>query len=375
LQAQAVRKQALSAKEPSPLTTSPQILVVGTGIIGASIAWHLAAAGARVTVLAADEPGGVATPGSFAWINAGWGNTEPYFRLRKLAMAEWRRLAAEVPGIGPAWCGGLRWDLTAAELEAYCRQHGHWGYDIRAVDRAEAARLEPRLAEPPALAVHVAEEGAVEPRSTAVALLADASRRGARLAPRVAATALMMKRGAIAGIETDSGPWPADEVVVAAGVGSAALAATAGIRLPLTASPGLLVHSRPYPRLLNGLVMAPGLHMRQTAEGRIVGGADFGGSDPGADPGAAARAVLTRARAMLLGADDLVLDFHTVGHRPRPADGLPIVGRADGVAGLWLAVMHSGITLAPAVGRLVTEELLHGRRDPLLMPYGLARLG
>src|SRR5262245_44288787 len=115
---------------------------------------------------------------------------------------------------------------------------------------------------------------------------------GARLAPRTTATALITQRGAVAGVETDSGPWSADEVIVAAGVGSAALAATAGIRLPMTTSPGLLVHSRPHPRLLNGLVIAPELHMRQTAEGRIISGADFGGSNPGSDPAATARALL-----------------------------------------------------------------------------------
>ncbi len=53
-----------------------QIIVIGGGVIGASIAWHLAKAGARVTVFCG-ERGGVATPNSFAWINANWGNPSP----------------------------------------------------------------------------------------------------------------------------------------------------------------------------------------------------------------------------------------------------------------------------------------------------------
>jgi glycine/D-amino acid oxidase-like deaminating enzyme len=115
--------------------------------------------------------------------------------------------------------------------------------------------------------------------------------------------------------------------------------------------------------------------MRQTAEGRIVIGADFGGADPGADAGATAHALFAETKAMLRGADALALDFHTVGYRPTPADGFPIVGRADGLAGLYLAVMHSGITLAPAVGLFAVDELLKGRRDPLLAPYGPSRFG
>src|SRR5262245_8605566 len=70
-----------------------KIVVVGAGIVGASIAWHLTKAGAPVTIVDAGDAGGVATPGSFAWINASWGNPEPYFRLRIRSMAEWRRLA------------------------------------------------------------------------------------------------------------------------------------------------------------------------------------------------------------------------------------------------------------------------------------------
>src|SRR3546814_6836663 len=64
-----------------------------------------------------------------------------------------------------------------------------------------------------------------------------------------------------------------DLVVLAAGAGTAALAAGVGIDLPMTTPPGLLVHSRPHAKLLNGLVMAPELHMRQTAEeiGRASG--------------------------------------------------------------------------------------------------------
>ena len=113
--------------------------------------------------------------------------------------------------------------------------------------------------------------------------------------------------------------------------------------------------------------------MRQTAEGRIIAGSDFGGGDPGDDPDATARDLFAAAKAALRGGDGLELDFHTIGYRPTPIDGFPIIGRAEGVDGLYVAVMHSGITLAPAVGLFATREILDGERDPLLAPYGLAR--
>jgi glycine/D-amino acid oxidase-like deaminating enzyme len=353
---------------------NPHILVIGSGIIGAAIAHYLAGAGARVTVLEGGSPGGIATPASFAWINASWGNPEPYFRLRRESMAEWRRLAAAVPDLRPAWPGGLCWDLPAPELQSYVQEHGAWGYGIRLVDRAEAALLEPNLAAPPDIAAHVAGEGFVEPKAAALALLAAAERHGAKVINGAAVRALSIRGDRVTGVKLDQETIEADEVVIAAGAATAALAAHAGVTLPVTAEPGLLVYSRPHRPLLRGLALAPELHMRQTAEGSIVAGADFGGGDPGRNPAATAREVFSQLQSMLKGGEALELGGYSVGFRPMPGDGFPLIGRPPGRDGLYVAVLHSSITLAPAVGRFAAEELLHGRRDPLLAPYGLARL-
>jgi glycine/D-amino acid oxidase-like deaminating enzyme len=355
------------------MSAAKQVIVVGAGIIGASIAWHLAKAGAKVTIVADSGAGGVATPNSFAWINASWGNPEPYFRLRTRSMAEWTWLAQDLPGIPLAWCGGLCWDLPQAELETYAAEHSGWGYGIERVDRAEAARIEPKLAELPDFALHVPGEGVAEPVAAAQALLADAELRGARVMTGTTVSALIQTNGRITGVDTSTGPIAADEVVIAAGGGSPAIAATAGIKLPIETPPGLIVHSHPYKKLLNGLVIGDRLHMRQTAEGRIIAGSDFGGADPGMDAEATARELFAAMKSMLRDADRLELDFHTVGYRPTPIDGFPIIGRAEGISGLYVAVMHSGITLAPAVGLFAAREILDGARDPLLEPYGLTR--
>ncbi|AZO20241.1 FAD-binding oxidoreductase [Mesorhizobium sp. M1E.F.Ca.ET.045.02.1.1] len=354
------------------MSSPKQVIVIGAGIIGASIAWHLTKAGARVTVVSTSGAGGVATPNSFAWINASWGNPETYFHLRVRAMAEWTRLAKDLPGLPLAWCGGLCWDLPADRLEAYAAEHSSWGYGIERVGREQAARIEPNLAELPDSALYVAEEGVAEPVATARALLTDADRRGARI---IAGTvgALALSGSKVTGVVISGETITADEAVIAAGTGAPAIAGTAGIKLPIEAPPGLIVHSRPYKKLLNGLVLAERLHMRQTAEGRIIAGSDFGGGDPGENPEATARELFATMKAMLRGGDGLEFDFHTVGYRPTPIDGFPIVSRAEGVGGLYLAVTHSGITLAPAIGLFAAREILDGERDALLAPYALSR--
>lgn len=348
------------------------ITVIGGGIIGASIAWHLVDAGAKVRLIA-ETKGGVATPTSFAWINASWGNPEPYFRLRTRSMREWRRLADAVPGLPLSVCGGLCWDLPPDELRAYGREHGSWGYDIREVSTTEAATIEPNVLRLPDLALHVREEGAAEPAITAHRLIADARNRGLDLLEGVSVTGIGTSGGKVSMVSTSVGDFETDHVVLAAGAAVPALASRLGISVPVEAPPGLIVHSKPTDKLLNGLVIASKLHVRQTLDGRIVAGSDFGGTDPGSDPEGAARDLFAEVKSFLKNGDRLDMEFYTVGYRPTPKDGFPILGDVPGLDGLYLAVTHSGVTLAPAIGRFAAEEILQGTSEPLLSPYRLSR--
>jgi glycine/D-amino acid oxidase-like deaminating enzyme len=115
--------------------------------------------------------------------------------------------------------------------------------------------------------------------------------------------------------------------------------------------------------------------MRQTPEGRLVAGADYGGADPGPDAEATARRLFASMKAMLRNADRLEYGGHTLGFRPTPVDGFPALGRPKGIANLYVAVTHSGVTLAPAIGLFAAQEILEGDRDRLLAPYGADRFG
>jgi len=351
----------------------PHVLIVGAGIIGASIAWHLGRSGARVTVTDSNEPGGLATRNSWAWINASWGNPEPYFRLRVRAMNEWRRLEQEVPNLRVAWVGSLLWELPAEQLRSFQASHAAWGYDVRPVERADVRRIEPHLAGPPDFALHLPMEGSVEPLAATQALLAAAQTVGATVIANNPVRFLKLRAGHVAGVETSVGSLDADEVIVASGVGTADLVATAGLILPVMASPALLVRTQPHAKRLNGLVLSPEVQLRQTQEGRFLAAVNFepGGTD--VDATEAAAAAFETIKGMIVSNASLLPESHVVGVRPIPKDGFPAVGRAPGITGLYVAVMHSGITLAPAIGRFVAEEILRDRRDSLMKPYGLER--
>src|SRR6516225_1823039 len=73
-----------------------RVLIAGAGIVGASIAYHLAKRGANVTVLEKHRPGAGATEKSFAWINSFSKQPRSYYDLNLYGMAGWRRLALEI---------------------------------------------------------------------------------------------------------------------------------------------------------------------------------------------------------------------------------------------------------------------------------------
>jgi glycine/D-amino acid oxidase-like deaminating enzyme len=68
------------------------------------------------------------------------------------------------------------------------------------------------------------------------------------------------------------------------------------------------------------------------------------------------------------GAEHLRLAEQALGYRPIPPDGMPMVGFVSEVAGLYVAAMHSGVTLAPLIGRFAVAESVHGRSEPALAP-------
>lgn len=341
-----------------------RIAVIGGGILGASVAWHLGQGGGDVTVFAAPRPG--ATDGSFAWINASWGNDATYRRLRMAAMARWPDLAAKVPGTSYRRCGGLLWDLPEADLRAYADEAAAQGYALQVMDRDAVKRHEPALLTPPDLALFAPDEGMAEPAEAAAALLAAS---GAKVLRLEAAPVETRGRAAVL---AEGGVHPFDAVVLAAGCDCATLLVPLGIVLAMQAPRGLIARSQPVAPRLKGLLMMPDLHLRQTAGGAFALGDDYAGTDPGPGAEAAARVLIDLASARLAG-PPLAYAGHSLAARPMPGDGHPAVG-ALALPGLFLALSHSGITLAPAIGALLAGEILTGAVDPLIAPYRPGRL-
>ena len=330
-----------------------RIAVIGAGLIGSAIAWRLTRAGARVCLYDADEPR--ASEASLGWINATFGNPPDYVRLRARSIALWHELDLE--GLAPRWTGSLSWEVGGADLRRFVDGYEALGHTIRRVDRAEIRGLEPALADPPEEAAYCEREGIVDAGAAAEAFRTAAIAGGAR----IVRTRVVKEGGRLR--LADATPIDAERTVVAAGSGTAGL-----LGLPVRPVAGLLARTRPAPFRLRRIVVTPDLMLAPAPDGGLVVGGEAGGSDPAEDPRGVARAVVARA-ATLFHRAELELASWKIGHRPMPEDGLPIVGPLPGEPRLYAAVTHSGVTLAPLIAELVTNELLDGEPSDLLTPY------
>jgi glycine/D-amino acid oxidase-like deaminating enzyme len=334
------------------------VVVVGAGIVGASVAYHLARLGAAVTIVDKALPGAGATGESFAWIGASQRVPGPGGALRATATREYRRLVAEVPDVRVRWSGSLLWGGQAPvdDLEA-----GRYLVDVE-----EIAVLEPNLRTPPGRAVHIPGDGALDPLATTDALLTAARERAARLVPGTAVTGLRTSRGRVAGVETTSGFLDAGAVVLAAGADVPVLCGPLGVAVPVTPSPAILVRLTGPPDLVRTVVATPDTEVRATSGGALVAALGYAGETSAAQLACSAERARDRIAAMFHGGEDVQLLSARVGVRPMPVDGHPLIGPLPAVRGAYLAVMHSGVTLAAVAGRLVAEELIHGVEAPEL---------
>ncbi len=352
---------------------SDPVVVVGAGIIGASISYHLAKRGVEVVILDQVGPAAGATGKSFAWINANHLADAAYHRLRYQSLTEYHRLDRELGGaLGLRWEGALCFDLDEAALDQRLAGFQALGYPVERVTHNRFGDLEPNYRNPPKRALRAALEAAIEPARATLTLIDAAVKLGARTMYGARATSLSRANEWITGIETEAGQIRAGTVLLAAGTGVANLLATIGVDLPMADKPGLMLQSRPIERVLDHVIWGDRIHIKQQADGRLVIGEIFSDGRFDQERAMIVETMLTEARRCLPDTD-IEIESTTVGMRPMPGDGMPVVGPVDGAAGLYLAVMHSGITLAPLIGRMAAEEVLDDVRFEQLAPYRFGR--
>lgn len=348
-----------------------QTLIIGAGITGAALAYQLACRGEPVTILSTHAEGGLASAASFGWLNASYYLSHPHFRLRHEGMAAHRRLTQALPGLATSWPGCLWYEATGDAQDETASDLQSLGYMVERLTRGQVAERLPALGPVPETALFFPEEGVSDPAILARALIAAS---GAKVI-RATVQSLREEEGRVSGALTDLGPLAADRVILATGTGTPALLEPFGYSLPMLKRPGLMLATNALPPICPVVLATPDQEVRQDDKGHLIAPASAGhqadhaetlGSFP-----VVVNATLTRLRRLFPG-QEIHFARQAMALRPVPGDGLPVVGQGP-VDGLWIAVMHSGATLAPLIGELLAEEIAGGPDSPLLADFRPAR--
>ncbi len=362
-----------------------KVIVVGAGVLGLSVARQLAVVGEDVLLVDQRGAGAGTTATTFAWTNSSRKLDPDYHRLNLAGMQEHTRLAEQLPG-PPSYfpSGALQWADSASEqwLGSNVERLQSLGYPAHWVTSAEATRIagDLRIPETITAIAHFPSEGYVLPELFVRNLLADAEQHGARLAlgevvgidDRADGVAVTL-----AGGESFNG----DRVVLAAGRWTQRLAARAGIDVPMVTGAsrgsqpvGLLGYARTPQLDLRCVIHSPGLNLRPAADGRTVLqaldlNADVDPANPPSVGGRLARTLTGRFSALLTEPSrEPEIDLR-IGIRSLPADGHSIVGFASAHSRVYCLVSHSGITLAPILGRLAASEITTDQEQDLLRSF------
>jgi D-hydroxyproline dehydrogenase subunit beta len=369
-------------------------VVIGAGVLGVCLTARLAETAGpdtAVTLLEQTRPGHAATRSSFAWLNSNNKIPRAYHDLNHAGVRAWAALAERLGH--PDWyrpSGNLEWASGPEgweELAARVGRLAGWGYPAHLVGAEAAARLEPslRLPGPVTEVAWFPEEGYLLTVPLVGRLTQHAARHGATILTGAAGrvTGLEMAGGRVRAVRTAAGERrPADAVVCCAGRWVPEVTALAGSAAPVplvpwaepgAQAPGLVVEAGPVtPPGPARIVHAPDVHLRPQAGGLVHLEAPDAAVDlhtPDADLRGWADELLHRARRVTAGLDQAGVAGYQVCVRPMPADGRSIVGWLPGAEGLYVAVTHSGATLAAHLAQLITAELVSGAPVAGLAPF------
>jgi len=357
-----------------------EVVVVGAGILGCSVAVHLVERGLRPVLIDPERPGQGTSTGSFASISAFGKEPVDYYQLACAGMSGWPRFAARLGReIGLRRAGELRWTGDPEQGQLLARKvadaRGR-GYPVRLIDRAELARLLPdaRLGSVTA-ACFAPNDGQVEPPLVLAACRALLDEAGVRF---LGGRARVHLDDDGVRVEVGGEELRPRTTVLAAGAEAVQVAAAVGLEVPTVASPGMLIQTRPLPPITDRVVYVPGgpgpaVHLRQRADGSVLVG-EGSQETPATDPGRHhAQLLLAQAARFFPALAGVPVERWWLAWRAMPADRLPIIGPLPWLEGLYLVVSHSGVTLAPVLGRLVAAEVAEQTADGLLAPFRPSR--
>lgn len=368
----------MSARDP--------IAIIGGGIIGLTLGWRLAGAGARVVLLERGEAGQGASHAAAGMLAPGIETEpgeDPLIALSRESLALWPDFAAELTErsgieVGLRREGTIEIALTrddAARLARRVSFQRSRGAELHWLSPAEARAREPHLGPRLAGGVFSPHDHQVDNRRVTAALRRLFLAAGGELREHTPVEAVVITEDRVSGVRLSGGDvLPASQVVLAAGAWSAGIGGIPpALRPPVRPIKGQMLSLRmdPHSPLLRHVLWTPKVYLVPRGDGRLLIGATT--EERGFDPTLTAGGVfslLESAWRAIPAIEELAIDEMWVGFRPGSRDDAPILGPTP-VRGLIMATGHhrNGILLAPITAALLLPLLLEGRTDPRLLPF------
>jgi glycine oxidase len=364
------------------MANSPDILIIGGGVIGLTTAYVLASEGLQVTVIDRQDMGQEAS-----WAGAGIippGNpghaVSPFDRLRALSSLRFPELSAELrerTGIdnGYVRCGGL--EFAAGEDPALPEEWRGAGIEVESLTEARTREREPALAPSLGKAYLLPQMAQVRNPRHVKALAAACAGVKVNLRPHCPARDWLIKGGRIQGLRCEQETFRADAYLLAAGAWTDGLLASLGFHLDIQPVRGQIALLSPSAPLIHHVLLWGDRYLVPRQDGLVLAGSteEHAGYDKRTTAGAQ-QELLSLACRLVPGLAQAAVERCWAGLRPGSPDGLPFIGPVPGHDNVYVAGGHfrAGIQLSPGTAQLLKEMILG---QPLTMsaePFRLDRI-
>jgi glycine oxidase len=365
------------------MSQHPDVLILGGGVIGLTVAYFLVRENVTVAVVDQGDFGQEAS-----WAGAGIippGNPSrartPFDRLRALSSEAFPAVSEELrerTGIDNGYlrCGGL--EILHGHDDTADQEWRGDGIRFEELNGADLHRLEPNLAPGFVKGVHLPDTAQLRNPRHNKALVAGCASWGARLWPECPATTLERQGHRLTAVDTARGRLSAGKYVITAGAWSDALLGQVGWRpgiRPIRGQIALLNTGAP---LFRRVLMLGKRYLVPRPDGRVLAGATE--EDAGFDKRTTARAIrdlLDLAIELVPRLADAPLERGWAGLRPGSPDGLPFLGAVPGVDNLYVAAGHYRAGIQLSIGTAtVMKALILGQAPTIpLDPFCLDRCG
>jgi len=363
------------------------VIVVGAGIVGCTVAYELAKAGARVQVLETRSPGQGATRAS-AGILAPFIEGHGSERLRELGARSLdlyddfiTRLREDGEDLVYQRNGTFELAFSDADVSRLNELAGGLsdrGIETRWIDAGGFGDVEP-LANPRAIGgLLIPAHGFVGVTSLTLAAAAAAKKLHARFRTETGAIHIFGMSNARIGVKTARAIWEADRVVMAAGSWSSSITIEGADRIPVKPIRGQLIQLQTEPGSIGRVLWGPDGYLVPWPDGSVLAGSTV--EDVGFDETHTAEAVeslRSAAAALVPSLGSAALTEVRTGLRPKGPDDLPILGMSRVLPGVIYATAHyrNGVLFTPLTMQLVRDLVFDRDTDPALRDLDPSRVG